>query len=88
MTEPIKVCFNYHEQNAVDVLRKAMRNPQKATKIVEALLKDQSKMLAYTTLKQLGKEINDLLIVAQAFKNTTQHLMKELHDDAPESQPS
>ena len=87
MTEPAKVALNHADHQALAVLRKTMRDPAKAEVIIEALLKDQSKTLAYTVLKQVGKEINDLLAVARAFTDTTKRLMEELHDDNPENPP-
>lgn len=81
MIEPVKVVLNYDERTAIITLRKAMRSPERATHIIQALLKDQSKELAYHALKQVGKEMNDLLEINRAFSNATQRIMKELGDE-------
>lgn len=72
-----KATLNYDEHNALATLRKSMRDPARAEAIITALLKDQSKELAYTTLKQLSRGMDDLLAVNRAFQVAAATLAKE-----------
>lgn len=85
MTAPIKVRFNYAEHQALIWLRKSMRDPARAEAIARSLLKDQSKELAYSVLKQLSKEMNDLLAINRAFQTVAATLAKQFPNEPRES---
>lgn len=70
----IRPTLTYEEKNALDVLRKAMkRKPQ----IAAALMEGMAKEVAHTVLKQVQKELADLLNVSHAFSAAAGELAKQ-----------
>ena len=83
MTEA-RATLTYEEKNALDILRKAMRRkPQIAT----ALMEGMSKEIAANVLKQVQRELADLLAVSQAFSAAAGALVKKEQESKDETAP-
>lgn len=68
----MNLTLTYEERIALNTLRKSLpRKPELAT----ALMQGMSKEVAYAVLKQVSKELNDMLIVSQAFSAAAKTLI-------------
>jgi hypothetical protein len=77
-----RAILTYEERNALEVLRKSMRRkPQIAT----ALLEGMSKEIATNVLKQVQRELTDLLSVSQAFSAAAGALVKKEQESKDET---
>ncbi len=72
--QPIRRELTYHERNAVNTLKKAIRNKPW---IIEHLFKDQAEELAANTLKALSYDLKKLLEVNRAFAAACQSLINK-----------
>jgi hypothetical protein len=82
------MALSYDERMAVGTLRKALIRSGRHDEIIAALLKDMPRHIAVSALRDLAKNLNQMLEITRAFQLAAAALSSKIDDQKTQGEPN